>query len=248
MRKPPALLLAVGAVLLAPAGAAAQDDAAKKIVEQAVQAHGGAEALAKTRLMVQTYRGEITNLGSTIPASCEETMQLPERDRCSYTLEAGAQKVLVQLGINGDKGWRSSGGAAKEMARAEWDEQRDRAYAAWLMTVLPLQKEVFELKVLPEIKVGDAPAVGVEVKRKDRPDVKLYFDKKTNLLVKVERRAKDAGQEVNVEYVLSEPKTFDGVKLATKRLELANGKKAAEWTLERCKFPEKVDENTFAKP
>ena len=42
------------------------------------------------------------------------------------------------------------------MARAEWEEQRERAYAAWLMTLLPLQKEGFELKALPEIKVGVA--------------------------------------------------------------------------------------------
>lgn len=248
MRKFLARVQAVAVVLLVSAPVLAADDASRTILNDAIQAHGGADALAKTKAMTQSYKGELMSLGAPLPAACEETLQLPDRCRWSYELEAGAQKVVVLMALNSDKGWRSSGGAVKEMTRAEMDEQRDRAYTAWLMTLLPLRGEGFVLKALPETKVNDAPAAGFVVSHKDRPDVKLFFDKKTHLLVKVERKAKDAGQDVTLEYVLSEPKAFDGVKLATKRLELANSKKAAEWTLNGCKFPERLDESVFTKP
>jgi hypothetical protein len=245
MRKPlaaPAILVLI--LLSAPVRAGEADT----VLSQAIEAHGGDKALARTRLMIQTLKGEITSLDTSVPATCEETLQLPDRCRWSYEMEVKAQKVTVQLALNGDKGWRSPGGAVKELTKAEFDEVRERAYAAWLTTLLPLREKGFELKVLPEIMVGDSPAIGLLATHKDRPDVKLYFDAKTHLLVKVERRAKEAGQEVTRETIFNEPKAFDGVKLATRRQELANGKKTAEWTLTGCRFPDKVDESVFAKP
>ena len=242
------LLAAAAILVLILSAAPVRAGEAETILTQAIEAHGGDKALAQTRNTIQTLKGEITSLDSSVPATCEETLQLPDRCRWSYEMEVKAQKVTVQLAINGDKGWRSPGGAVKEMTKPEVDELRERAYAAWLTTLLPLREKDFELKVLPEVMVGDSPAVGLQATHKDRPDVKLYFDAKTHLLVKVERRAKEAGQEVTRETILSEAKAFDGVKLATKRQELANGKKTAEWTLTGCRFPEKVDESVFAKP
>ncbi len=225
-----------------------QQDAARAIVDQAIQAHGGAEALLRTRSMVQASKGEITSFGAATPATCEVTIQPPDQCRWVFELEAGTQKVQVQLGINGDKGWRSSGGAVKEMVKPELEEQRERAYAAWLMTLLPLKDSGSELSPLPETKVGDDPAVGVQVKRKGRPDVRLWFDKKSHLLVKLERKTKDAGQDATIEMILGEPKNFDGIKLPTRCLELVNGKKKAEWTMTSCKFPGRLEEGVFAKP
>jgi hypothetical protein len=134
------------------------------------------------------------------------------------------------------------------MSKPELEEQRDRAYAAWLMTLLPLKETGFELAALPETKIGDDPAVGLQVTRKGRPTVKLWFDKKTSLLVKLERKAKDAGQDVSIVYLLSEVKAFDGVKVPTRCTETADGKKKAEWTITSCKFPGRLEENVFAKP
>jgi hypothetical protein len=249
MRKLVGALVALVAVLsIAGRGDSGSTDAALLIVDQAIQAHGGAEALAKTRSMIEATRGSITFDKEVLPFVCEVTLQLPEQCRWAYELEAGTQKVQVQLGINGEKGWRSGGGAVKEMVKLEVEEQRERAYASWLMTLLPLKENDTELAVLPEIKVGNEPAVGVQVTRKGRPEVKLYFDKKSHLLVKLERKAKDAGQEVTLEALLSEPKSFDGVKLASKRVELFNGKKIAEWTITSCKFSVRLEESVFAKP
>jgi len=241
--------LALSLPLLAPLPASAADaDAARAIVNRAIEAHGDTAALAKTRNMVLKSKGEVASFGAPVSATCEETLQLPDRHRWAFEVEAGAQKIPILLAVNGDKGWRSSGGSVKVMSKLELQEQRERAYAAGLMTLLPLTEEGVTLKPLPEIKVGDAPAGGVLVSRKDRPDVKLYFDKKTHLLVRLERPGKDAGEDVTVAYVLSEPKVFDGVRMPTKRVELVNGKKVAEWEMTDCRFPARLDASRFEKP
>jgi hypothetical protein len=251
MNKLLGVTLALGLLVATLSRSAAGGDAARTIVDRAIQAHGG-DALRKTRSMIQTARGEITTLGAAVPAMREMTLQLPDQCRWSFVLEVGGkdakEKVAVQLAINGDKGWRSNGGAVKELAKLELDEQRDRAYCDWLMTLLPLKDVATELTALPEIKVGEAPAVGVKVVRKNRPEVKLYFDAKTHLLVKLERKAKDAGQDALFECFLSEVSAYDGVKLPAKSLETLGGKKVAEWTLTSCKFPELFEESAFAKP
>ncbi len=245
MRKPLAIVLTlifINMVCGQPA------DTPQAVVERALKAHGGADKLAKTRAIVQTAKGQITSFGAAVPATSEVALQLPEQGRWAFELDAGEQKVLVLLAVNGDKGWRSGGGALKEMAKPELEEQRERAYTLWLTTLLPLKEAGTELALLPETKIGDELAVGLKVNRKGRPEVRLYFDKKTNLLVKVERKGKDAGQETTLECYLSDNKDYDGVKVAARQIEMVGGKKIADWTLTSCKFPARLDEGIFAKP
>ena len=78
--------------------------------------------------------------------------------------------------------------------------------------------------------------------------MKLYFDKGTHLLVKVERVSEEAGVKLDKEYLLSDPKEFDGVKLPTRLVETLGGKKASESTFTSYKFPSKPDDAAFAKP
>ena len=53
---------------------------------------------------------------------------------------------------------------------------------------------------------------------------------------------------MNKEYIFGGHKDFDGVKLATKRMELFNGKKFVELTSASYPFLGKVDDAVFARP
>ena len=75
-----------------------------------------------------------------------------------------------------------------------------------------------------------------------------YFDKKTHLLVKIERRASEGGQTLDEEYVFSDHKEFDGVTLPTKEVDLINGRKFSEEAGMTYKLPKKIDDATFGKP
>jgi broad specificity phosphatase PhoE len=79
--------------------------------------------------------------------------------------------------------------------------------------LLPLlEDKKFELTSLPEATVLGKPAVGVNVRAKGKPDVKLYFDKQSSLLVKTEYRTikdvEDHGGEALITY------TYDGYREA----------------------------------
>lgn len=228
----------------------AADDAAsaRAVIQRAVEAHGGIERLAKLKSQVRSMKGEL-NFGGAVPATCEVSCELPGKIRWAYELDKGNQKAQITLVLNEDKGWQAGSGAIKEMNKQQVDEVGEELYVLWVTTLVALRDPGFELAALPEITVAEQPAAGVKVARKGRPDLKLYFDKKTGLLAKVERKGTEAGTEITRAYFFSEPKEFDSLKLPTKQVVIDNGtRKVAEWSTISYKFPGSLPGSTFDKP
>jgi hypothetical protein len=239
------------AVLLAVVVPACADDraAALAVVEEAIKAHGGADALAKLRTVVRKSAGRMTVADKEILFANESTAQLPDRWRVEADLRAGEQKLHLLQVVNGDKGWQSTGGAVAELTAERLKEVREDGCVWWLTTLLPLTKGTsLRLAPLPETKINGEPALGVKVSSKGHADVSLYFDKQSRLLVKTERQAVEAGAPVAREETYSGYKEFDGIKLPTRVVQTAGGKKFSEITEAAYKFPPKVEETTFAKP
>lgn len=223
------------------------EDAPRTVLQQGIIAQGG-ERLVKARTLVRVAKGELDSFPQPIPFVGEARFNLPDQARWSFELEQNKQKSLILLIVNKDKGWRAAGGAAQELTARELDNLREEAYVHWLMTLLPVLQDKFEVSPLPETKVNGEPAVGFKVASKGKPDVSLYFDKKTFLLAKAEYKGKEADLTVNKEIILSNYKDYDGLKLPSKIVVQSNGKRAAEWNVTEYKFPEKVDEAAFVKP
>jgi len=232
--------------LAASQSSASAQVAAKTLVEQAVEAHGGGAALVRTKVFIRSAKGEITSFGARASVTLELTYQAPDKGRWAYELGAGGQKVM--LAVSGDKGIRFTGGAANQMTKQEMEDVIILTHFHHVIGLVPLLDGSHELTALPEAKVGDAPALGVKVAAKGKPEIKLWFDKKTNLLVKAERPGRQGGIDVTNEYFFSDFKGFDGVKLPGKELEMLNGRKIAEWIISDYKFPQRVDEAMFTKP
>lgn len=243
--------LTLGLLLGTGRGSAYSSDMAQAVIEEAIKAHGGAEALAKARVQLRITKGEIAlgRLdGSTVPFAGETMLSLPAQARWSFDLHPDSQKFRIILVFNRDKGWRAGSGATKELGKEEIDEFREEAYTIWLTTLLPLRDKQFELTLLPEAKVLGQPAVGVKVASKGHAEVKLFFDKKSNLLIKTERKAREAGMDLTKESYFADHKDFDGVKMPTKQVDLSNGKKAAELIITGYRFPGRLDDRVFDKP
>lgn len=163
---------------------AADPAAAKAVLNEAVRAHGGSSALAKLAGFIRTSSVEL----SAVPGKAftvEQTFVLPTKVRNAIKLDG---KQLSMMVLNVDKAWQSSGGPAEAAPDDLARELKEENYVIWLSTLAPFTKESFDLDLVPEIKVNGQPAVGVKVTRKDRPDAMLYFDKKTNLLVKIDAK------------------------------------------------------------
>jgi hypothetical protein len=222
-------------------------ETALALIEQAVKARGG-DALARASVVLRTGTGVMAPVGVDVPFTVETAMHAPDRVRTVIDVGVVGDKLHVVLVVHGGRGWRSSGGAVADLTRGEVEDLREAAYVYWLTTLVPLRDKAFELTPLPETKVKDKAAVGVKVSHKGRPDVQLYFDKQTHLLVKAQRQSKEGTTAVLRETFFSDYKEFDGLQMPTRLLEGMNGKKSMELTLTRYKFPAQLEESTFAKP
>jgi hypothetical protein len=221
------------------------DDRAKAlaVIEQAIKAHGGAEALNKMHKRSRSGEGAVL-LDGEAPLKTEETVSLP--DRCRANMDFG--RVRLVLVLNGDKGWVQNGGRTEALTKETLAERREELYVWWAMTLTPLLKDGFELKPLADAKVNDREAAVVKASRKDHADLRLFFDKKSGLLVKIARRANEAGVALNKEYLYSDHKDFDGAKMPGKEVITMNGSKLSEVKFTRCKALDRVEDKTFDKP
>ena len=239
------LLAAVLVCGTAALGHAGNREDALAIIEQAVKAHGGDDALAKAHLAVRNGEGVMFQAGKEVAFTDEMTWNLPDQWRDAVEIQ---KSVRFTIAVNGDKAWQSVAANVTTVGAERLKELREEIYILWLETLTPLRQDGFDLAPLPEIKVNSQPAVGVKASSKGHAEARLYFDTHTHLLVKVERTAEDAGLKLDKEYLLSDHKEFDGVKLPTHVVEILDGKKASDLTSASYKFPAKPDDSLFAKP
>jgi hypothetical protein len=229
-----------------PVGAGDADrDKATAVIERAIKAHGGADALNKAMLRSRSGKGVAVSGGGEVPFSTEETVRFPDRSRT--VLEFGRARLTLVLA--GEKGWLSpAGGAAQAMTKEMFAEQREELYVWLLMTLTPLLKDDFDLEAQPDAKVNDRETAVVKVKSKGKPTASLFFDKKTGFLVKIARRAKETGVPVDKEYLYSDYKDYDGVQFPEKETITIFGKKRSEVKFTNYKVLSKIADATFDKP
>jgi hypothetical protein len=168
-------------------------------------------------------------------------------DRCRVVVEP--QRARIVLVLNGNQGWNQPGGMTQELSKEELKLRKEELYVWWLMNLTPLLKDEFQLKPLPGAKVNGQDASVVQVTHKDFPDVRLFFDNKSGLLVKSARQAKEAGVSVTKEYYYSDHKEFDGIKMPTKEITVLNGStKFSEVKFNNYKVRSRVEDKLFEKP
>jgi hypothetical protein len=207
-------LLATGlALFLALTAAAAADDEPRALVERAVKAAGGGEALAQRPAALVRFKGKLFEGGA--PAADAPTVvgeswadSSGERAKVSVRLTAGITTLEMTHALAGGKGWKKEMDKVSALAGDELDELRGSAYRERVTSLLPLLNDsAFTLAPLGEARADDRPAAGVKVSAKGRPDVGLYFDKETGLLVKYTYRDKPKGPPHEV--VLADYRPWD---------------------------------------
>jgi hypothetical protein len=241
MRTILAAALASWCVLAAGTARAGDREDALALIDQAIQAHGGADALAKARTAVRSGEGIIYVGDAKTPFTNQETFDLPDRYRISVNLDNKAHLISA---INGEKGWQAEEGTVNDLGAQRLKEMREELYIMWLQTLTPLKKDAFDLAPIKDA----GKVVGVKASSKGHADVSLTFDPDTHLLVKVERVAEQAGLKLNKQDLFSDYKEFDGVKLPTRQVEMLSGKKFSELNSATYKFPSKPDDAAFARP
>lgn len=250
--------LLLAALLVAPLSVRADDakpgiDAeAKKIVEKAIEAEGGKEAIEKNKASSAKVKGEMSLFGLDIPFTGEIVTMDP--DKISSQIDAtmqGQQLSIVQI-VNGDKVKSTMNGMPTPMDDAQKKELKQMPLMMEVTSLVPLLKgDKFTVKAEKDEKVGDADASVVLITGKDLKDVRMFFDKKTGLPLKTVRKGLGLGAgpepvEVTEETVISDWKTVDGVKMPSKSVVNHDGKKFMTMEMTEMKLMEKADPKKFA--
>jgi hypothetical protein len=236
----------VAVAFLALAGTSwADDKQAKAALDRAIEAHGGAPALAKAVRSRRTEAGSLWVRDRQVAFVRKVVSDLPERRRQEITLDRAIESTQV---LDGRKGYSNDRGVTTDLDQQRVDELREEAHVDWVATLVPLQKGKFALSSLGGSQLEGEQVVGVEAKCVDRPTVRLFFSAKTGLLLKMSWRGRAAGKDVDRERLFSGHKDFNGVKWPTKEVTTVAGKKHTEVTISGVEFPAKLDEKAFARP
>lgn len=228
----------------------AQD--ATAVIDKAIKAHGGEEALKKVSAYSITANGTISFMGADNAVSTKMMSKGLDHSRQEFEADFGGNKVKGVTVIAGDKGWTSFGDMgvnpldAAQLANAK----RMNYINAVATTLLPLKGKEFKAKLGDESKVGDKAASVVIATGPDGKDFTLFFDKESGVLLKItaEGVVGFGGEEFKQETLFNEFKDIAGIKKAIKSEALRDGEKFITQEITEFKVLEKVDDTTFAEP
>lgn len=221
----------------------------KEIVEKAVKAHGGADALVKTKAMIQQATGKVNFQGNDVDASREGKWALPERVFNTVDVTMQGEKARFALVLNGLSGWQTMDkGGPVDLTAANYDMLTDEAYVQWLCTVAPLTRPELTLAAAPPAAVNGQQCVAVKVSKAGKPDATLYFSQANGLLMKAAFRGRGQMGVMDKEFIFADHKETAGIKLPTKIQDFQQGIRMGEWTVKEYRFVDKFEPNTFKKP
>ncbi|HYV39891.1 MAG TPA: hypothetical protein VE988_29660 [Gemmataceae bacterium] len=245
-------LLALAVLLGLALPVQAQQADAQAILDKALKAHGDEKTALKLTASTAKGKGTISAMGMDLEFSIETWSQLPDKTKSIINLNIEGMMLEIVQVINGGKGWSSLLGMVQDLEADQIKEAQEAMYAGRIAGLYGIKADkTLKLSPLGETKVGDKTVVGIQVTKKDKRDVNLYFDKTTNMLLKSETRATNpfTMMEVNAETLYDNYKeVVPGVKSATKVTVNHDGKRYLEFQVSEATAVEKLDESIFAKP
>jgi hypothetical protein len=225
----------------------------KALLDKAIKAHGGVEALQKHKAVTENIKGKFSLGGMEANFNGTWFVQFPDQIKAEMNVEIGNQQTLVTNVFNKDKGWVNVAGNTIDMTDEMAKAARDEMHSGWVITTLyPLRDEkLYKLSPLGESEINKEKVVGMLVERKGYPEVNLYFNKESGLLQKAEFRVVDfsaGNQEVTQEMFFSDHKTVHGVMAPHQFKIKRDGKDFLEGEVSNVQVFEKLPANTFEKP
>lgn len=244
-----AALLAAVAVALTNS-ARADEQEAKAVLERAIKAVGGEEALGKAGVITWKAKGTITFGGNDNEYTGQTTVQGLVRSRAEFEGEFNGNSIEGVTVIDGDKGWRKFGDDTMELDDDELAREKRSLYLQVVpVLIVPMKGDGFKVESAAEEKVGGKPASVLKVTAPDGKAFTISFDKESGLPVKtVATVAGFQGEDFTQETTFADYKDFGGIKKATKLESKRDGERFVEAEITEFKVLEKADAATFAEP
>ena len=167
-----------------------QEAEARALIDKAIEARGGLAKLSREGASHSKVKGTFHRDGYTFTG--ETFSESGKRLRIVLRGVGKDGLATILLVYNGDKGWSSYNGDTRDLDHAALERHHQASYADRVCGLVTLVKDKgYKLFPLGESAIKGKPALGVRVVSAGKPDMLLYFDKQTGLLVKSSNRVMD---------------------------------------------------------
>jgi hypothetical protein len=237
-------------IFIPPLAVSAEPNAeALAIVDKAIKAHGSDKA-AKSKGHTWKAKGTMFMGDMKMEYKIDYIFASPDKFRFDLDMDAGGMKIRITAATDGKVAWEQALGQMREMTKEKQTEFEHTAYLMHLCEIHPLKDKAFTLIPIEGGKDDGQEFVGIQVQRKDRRTVNLYFDKTTGLLGAATTKVIDefSKKEVVQETRMSGYRNKDGVKVFDNLTIKRDGKDFLVEEMSDQKELETVDEKLFAKP
>jgi hypothetical protein len=220
------------------------------VIRKAIEARGGKKKLAAFAKLRVRGKGEIFYAEKGTPVTTMHLHSAPESYKVIMEIkspESGIERETMVF--NGKDLWIKQNGITREGTEDELFAARMAAYSAYVGRLCHLlDNEEFTLATLPASRINGKGTAGVRVSSRGRPDIDLYFDKKTWLLVKEQYRITDDPMAVQEVYYEKYKRHKGGIMWATRKKMVINGTKRAEFEMMDLEPLTEVEAAEFSKP
>jgi tetratricopeptide (TPR) repeat protein len=229
----------------------ARKDAVRKevigVIEKAIKAVGGRDAINR----FASFKQEVNTTGkkgsADIAARLTLYVQLPDKIRIDQVMENRPKKLgPLTMTVNEGRPINSSycvtknntwqvvpgllGGQIQQVVPAQLQKKfRFNLYLAECTTIIPLLGADYTLEKLPN--TGNTPdgAVGIKVQKAGRPDVSLFFNKDSGLLVRLDTVGfDDRGNSAPESIIYHDYRSFNGMLWPTRTTFFGEGDVSSE--------------------
>lgn len=240
--------VSVAGTILLFAGTAVAEDA-HALLERAIEAHGGAARLERTK------RGHLkanieASLGKDVTQfELEETFDLPGRYRRTVNGSVNDKPFHVDMAVTGKEGWVRDGNGPTRAGSVRQQLPLTQHWHAILAMLLLLRDKDIDLTPLPdETKEGRKFAGLRATNRQGSSDA--YFDKSTGLLARSKRTMPEilGGKEAIVESFYDDYRDIQGIHYPMKFRFVTGESFVKTVTLWAVEFRDKIDDSIFLNP
>lgn len=229
---------------------AARAEGPRALLTRAIAAHGGQQRLAQARADRSLWRGTYHTGTDAVPFTNELTVQLPGQYKSVLRLSPGPVTVTVVLVLNGEQARFAINDKPQPMDGPTLAQLRQTLELESAMRLVPLLSDpAVALEPLGEATIEDRVVVGVGVQGRGQRGLKLYFDKKTALLMASECQLDGPKGKVVVQQVrYSRHRAIGGYVQPHKMTVYTDGKKVMEGELIGARRAERIDPAEFRIP
>lgn len=187
-------------------------------------------------------KAKVSQMGMDLPME----MKIKKPDMFITNIDIQGQKMVQAF--DGQKGWMiipMMSPDPQELAGAQLDQAKEQANMEG--ELYNYEKKGSTAEMAGKVNVDGKEMYRIKLTDKEGNLKDFFIDANTFLIVKVKTKVSAQGQTVDIEQIMSDYKTIDGISMAMK-IESKSPMGTAVITMEEVKFNEKFDDAIFKQP